>query len=101
MDQDRIRIFVDFYNESFLRVIQDVTNDGAVVFFAMIFIFTKNQNDFVSRLCAALITINDNSCYFVNIFRRGGSSKLLLYCWYAVLFCCAEWHIMYVLCKLI
>jgi len=26
----------------------------------MIFIFTKNQNDFVSRLCAALITINDN-----------------------------------------
>jgi len=37
----------DFYNETFLRVLQDVTNDGAVVFFGMIFIFTKNQNDFV------------------------------------------------------
>jgi len=40
----------DFYNEIFLRMIQDVTNDG-VVFFAMIFIFTKNQNDFVSMCC--------------------------------------------------
>ena len=46
----------DFYNEIFLAVIQDVTNDGAVVFFAMIFIFTKNQHDFVK--CAALITID-------------------------------------------
>jgi len=28
-----------------------------------------------------------NFCYFiVNIFRRGGSSKLLLNCWYAALF---------------
>jgi len=42
-----------------LRVIQDVTNDGAVVFFTMIFIFTKNQSEFVGR-CAALITIDDN-----------------------------------------
>jgi len=42
---------LDFYNEIFLRVIQDVTNDGAVVFFAMVFIFTKNQNDFVSMCC--------------------------------------------------
>ena len=42
----------DFYNEIFLRVVQVVTNDGAVVFFAMIFIFTKNQkNDFVSMCC--------------------------------------------------
>jgi len=40
-----------FYNEIFLRVIQDVTNDGAVVFFAMMFVFTKNQNDFVSMRC--------------------------------------------------
>jgi len=32
-------------------VIQDVTNDGAVVFFAMIFIFTKYQNVFVSMCC--------------------------------------------------
>jgi len=44
----------DFYKEIFLRVIQDVTNDGTVVFFAMIFIFTKNQNDL--SICAALIT---------------------------------------------
>ena len=28
----------------------------------------------------------------------GGSSKLLLYCWYAALFCCAEWR-MRVLCR--
>jgi len=27
-------------------VIQDVTNYGGRVFFAMVFIFTKNQNDF-------------------------------------------------------
>jgi len=50
----------DFYKEIFLRVIEDVTNDGAVVFFAMIFILglTKNETGFVSRLYAALITIN-------------------------------------------
>jgi len=55
LDQDWIWIFIfeknwiriglgylfDFYNEIFLRVIQDVTNDCVVVFFAMIFIFTK------------------------------------------------------------
>jgi len=41
----------DFYNEILLRVIKDVTNDGAVVFFAMIFILKKNQNDFVSMCC--------------------------------------------------
>ena len=41
----------DFYNEIFLRVIQDVTNDVGVVFFAMIFIFIKNENDFVSMCC--------------------------------------------------
>jgi len=56
------RYLFDFYNEIFLRVIQDVANDDAVVFFAMIFILTKNQTDFVSRLCAALITMDDNSC---------------------------------------
>jgi len=65
LDQDWIWIFIfetnwirpgsgylfDFCNEIFLRVIQDVTNDGAVVFFAMIFINTKNQNDFGSMCC--------------------------------------------------
>jgi len=80
----------DFYNKIFPRIIQDVTNDGAVVFFTiMIFIFTKYKMILLVR--AALITIDDNSCYFVvNIFRQGGSSELPLYCWYAVLFCCAE-----------
>jgi len=79
-------------------VIQDITNDGAVVFFAMIIIFTKNQNGFVS-MCTHHNRYN--SCYFiVNIFWWGRSSKLLLCCWYAALFCCAEWH-MCVLCRLI
>jgi len=36
----------DFYNEIFLRVIQDVTNAGAVIFFPMIFIFTKKSKWF-------------------------------------------------------
>jgi len=48
----------------------------------------------ILSVCAALITIDDNSRYFiVKIFRRGGSRKLLLYCWHAALFCCAEWHV--------
>jgi len=65
LDQDWIWIFIfekiwirtgsgyifDFYNEIFLKVIQDVTNDGAGVFFDMIFISTKNQNHFVSMCC--------------------------------------------------
>jgi len=33
----RSRYLFDFYNEIFLRVNQDVTNDGAVVSFALIF----------------------------------------------------------------
>jgi len=53
-------------------VIQDVTNDGGSVFFAIVCMLS---------VCAALITINGNSCYFiVNFFRPSGSSKLLLYC---------------------
>ena len=66
LDQDRIRILVWFYNEIFLRVIQDVTNDGGSVFFIMVFILS---------VCAALIAINGNSCYFiVNFFWPSGSS---------------------------
>ena len=34
----------DFYNEIFLRVYQDVTNDGAAVFFAMIFYGSGYRN---------------------------------------------------------
>jgi len=63
LDQDWIWIFIlekngsgsgylfDFYIEISLRVIQDVTNDDAGVFVTMVFIFTKNQNDFVSLMC--------------------------------------------------
>ena len=72
-------------------MLQDVTSDGGSVFFAMVFILT---------VCAALITINGNSCYFiVNFLRPSGSSKLFLYCW-CMLLCCAEWH-MCVSCRLI
>ena len=60
LDQDWIWIFIfeknwirtgsgylfDFHNEIFLRVIQDVTNDGAAVFLGKIFIFTKKSNWF-------------------------------------------------------
>jgi len=38
----------DFYNEITLRVIQNVTNDGGSVSFAMVFIFTKYKNGLVS-----------------------------------------------------
>ena len=65
LEQDCIWIFIfeknwiktgsgylfDFHYEIFLRVIQDDTNDGVDVFFAMIFTFTKNQIDFVSMYC--------------------------------------------------
>jgi len=55
----------------------------------------------ILSVCAALTTIDDNSRYLiVNIFRRGGSRKLLSYCWYAALFCCAEWHTC-ALCRLV
>jgi len=66
------RYWFDFYNEIFLRVIQDVTNDSRSVFFAIVFMLS---------VFAALIAINGNrnSCYFiVNFFRPSGSSKLLL-----------------------
>ena len=65
LDQDWIWIFIfekiwirtgylfDFYNKISLRMIQDVTNYGGrgLVFFAIVFIFTKNQNDFVTMCC--------------------------------------------------
>ena len=93
--------FFDFYNEIYLRVIQDFVNDDGSVFFAMVFILTKIK--MIMSVCAALITINDNSCYFIEKFfpaRQSGNSKLLLYCWYAVFVCCAVWHNgMHVLCR--
>ena len=81
LDQDWIWIFIfekywimtwsgylfDFYNENFLRVIQDVTNDGAVVFLLW-FLYSQKIKTVLS-VNAALITIDENLCYFiVNIF---------------------------------
>ena len=40
-----------FYNKISRRVMQDVTNCGGSVFFAMVFICTKNQDCFVSICC--------------------------------------------------
>jgi len=68
----------------------------------LVFIFTKNQNDL--SVCAALITINVNSCYFIVNFLSGGvgeheTALVLLVCCSV---CCAEWHNdMCVLCRLI
>jgi len=36
----------DFYNEFFLRVIQDVTSDYGSIFLAMVFTFTKKSKFF-------------------------------------------------------
>jgi len=55
----------DFYNEIFLRLMQDVTNDGASVFLTMVFIFTKIK--MILSVCAALITFNDK---FVLLYRK-------------------------------
>jgi len=57
---------LDFYNDISLRVIQDATNDGGSVFFAMGYIHTNIK--ILLSVCAALITINDNSCYFIISF---------------------------------
>jgi len=55
-----------FYNNISLRVIQDVTNDCGSVFFAMSYI--HNNIKILLSVCAALIAINDNSCYFIISF---------------------------------
>jgi len=80
LDQDRIRMLVWFLWRNFLESdsSEGVTTDGGSVFFAMVFILS---------VCAALITINRNSCYFIiTFFWPSGSSKLLVRCWYAALF---------------
>jgi len=43
----------DLCNETFLKVIQDVTNEGGseVVFLTKMLFFTKNQNEFVNMRC--------------------------------------------------
>jgi len=72
-----------------------------VLLFSLLWFICSQKIKMILSVCAALITIDDNSCYIIlNIFWRGGSSKLLLYCWYAAFFCCVEWH-MCVLCTLI
>jgi len=78
------RYWFDFYNEIFLRVIQDVINDSGSVFFAMFFVLT---------VCAALITINGNSCYFIVNF--SGQVEVVSCSYIAGMLnvCCAEWHV--------
>jgi len=72
-----------------------------VLLFSLLCFLYSQKIKVILSVCAALITIDNISCNFiVNIFRESGSSKLLLYCWYAALFCCAGWH-MCVLCRLI
>ena len=62
-----------------------------VLLFSSLWFLYSQKIKMILSVCAALIKIDDNSCYFiVNIFQRAGSRKLLLYCWYAALFCCAE-----------
>ena len=62
------------------------------VFFAMLFILS---------VCAALITINGNSCYFIANFYGQvevvSCSYIAGICYFV---CCAEWHVR-VLCRLI
>jgi len=61
-------------------------NDGGSVFFAMVFICTKIK--LILSVCVALITINDNLCYFIIIFFQGSGSsysKILVYCLLVVL----------------
>jgi len=53
----------------------------AAVFSLLWFLYSQKIKMILS-VCAALITVNDNSCCFIVIFfQRSESSKLLLYCW--------------------
>jgi len=58
--------------------IQDVTNDGVLLFSLLWFLYSQKIKMILS-VCAALITVDDNSCYvIVNIFLRGGSSVAIV-----------------------
>jgi len=85
------------YFEISLRVIHDVTNDGGSAFFTIVFIFTQKIKIILS-VCAALITINDNSCYFIIYFVPAKWKSKVFYN-AGMLHCCAEWQC--VLCTLI
>jgi len=80
-DQDWIWIFIfeknwirtgsvylfGFYNEISLRVIQDVTNDGGSA--SLLWFLYSQKLKMILSVCAALISIKDNSCYLiVNFF---------------------------------
>jgi len=49
-------------------MIQDVTNYGGRVVFSLLWFLYSQKIKMILLLCAALITINDNSCYFIVIF---------------------------------
>jgi len=51
-----------------------------VLLLSLLWFLYSQKIKMILSACAALITIDDNSCYcIVNIFQRGGSSKLLSY----------------------
>jgi len=88
-DQDICLISITKFSWEWFKMSQMM-----VLLFSLLLWFLYSQKiKMIWSVCAALITIDDNSCYFiVNIFWWVGSSTLLLY-WYAALFCCVEWHV--------
>ena len=111
-DQDWIWIFIfekklirtgylfDFYNEISLGVNQEVKNGGRVFFLCDGFYIHKKIK-IISSGNAAIITVNDDSCYFiVTFFSWSGSSNMFMSCWYVMLLCLLCWAAC-VLCRLV
>ena len=60
-----------------------------VVVFSLLWFLFAQKIKIILSVCAALITINDNSCYFITFFHGSGSS----YSYNAgMLLACVEWH---------
>ena len=107
LDQDWIWIFIfekkwirtgsgywfDFYNELCLKVIEDVTNDGDSVFFAMFFILSA---------CGVLHSSQTMVIHVTLLLIFSGQVEVVScsYIYVCCFVCCAEWH-MCVVCRLI
>ena len=61
--QDQDIYLFDFYNEIFLRVIEDITNDVSLPTVYKVVFILMQQIAMVLSVCVALIIINDNSCF--------------------------------------
>ena len=83
----------DFYNELCLKVIQDVTNDGDSVFFAMFFILSA---------CGVLHSSQTMAIHVTLLLIFSGQVEVVScsYIYVCCFVCCAEWH-MYLVCRLI